>query len=435
VEAKDFVTKFQQAFPNLIGARVLVALSGGPDSVALLHLLADPSLGLELEAAHVHHSARRAEADRDAEFCRALCEERGVPFHLLRLALEHAPREGREAAWRRRRYRALLDLAARRSAGAVATAHHRDDVAEGVLMQILRGAGPRALAGIAAATDAGVIRPLLPWRRAEIVDWLEHHGIAWIEDSSNADLGHLRNRVRHVVLPELRRSSPRIDDHLVHLADALAADEALLAAELERAAPWIEPWAPDGGVPVDAVRALPRPLRSRWLHAQAARSGIGRVTRRQTDLLHQLLEASSPRSVTLGGRWRLLLARGQLWLEPPVASAPYAHRLEEGVATPLSIPGWRVVLSRGSAPSPQARWHWRTTCPPSALTVRSPQAGDSIEAAGKALSVSRMIARAAPRHLRCAWPLLCENARIAWIPGVWQGTSDGALLVEVLTDG
>ena len=431
---EDFPRHFAGRFPELVGGRLLVALSGGPDSVALLHLLADPSLSLELEAAHVHHRVRRAEADRDAEFCRALCERRAVPFHLLQLAVEPAPREGREAAWRRHRYRALLDVAAQRSLAAVATAHHRDDVAEGVIMQLLRGGGPRALAGIAATTEAGIIRPLLQWRRSEIVGWLQANGISWIEDSSNADLGHLRNRVRHVVLPELRRTAPRIDDHLVHLAGALAEDEALFAASLERAALWIEPWAPDGGVPVDAMRAFARPLRSRWLHAQAARAGIGRVTRRQTELLHRLVEESAPRSVTLAGRWRLHLARGRLWLEPPGSREPYEHRLEEGAVTVLSIPGWRVLLTRGRAPSRDARWHCHVDAS-SRLTVRTPRPDDSVEVDGATVPVGRLIARAAPRHLRSAWPLLCENATIAWIPGVWQGASSGALLVEVLTDG
>jgi tRNA(Ile)-lysidine synthase len=429
-----FPRHFADRFPELMGGRLLVALSGGADSVALLHLLADPSLHLELEAAHVHHAARRAEADRDAEFCRDLCERLAIPFHLLQLAVEPAPRDGREAAWRRLRYAALLELAARRSLAAVATAHHRDDIAEGVVMQLLRGAGPRALAGIAATTDAGIIRPLLPWRRPEIVAWLRASRIPWIEDSSNADLGHLRNRVRHVVLPELRRSAPRIDDHLVYLADARAADEALFAAELERAAAWIRPWAPDGGVPLAALQALARPLRSRWLHAQAARAGIGRVTRRQTELLHRLVEELAPRSVTLAGRWRLRLASGRLWLEPPLMPEPYEHRLEEGGVTELSIPGWRVRLSGDPAPCPGARWHWRTAGS-SRLTVRTARPGDAVAVGGGTPGAARLIARVAPRHLRPGWPLLCENARIAWIPGVWQGTSSGALLVEVLTDG
>jgi tRNA(Ile)-lysidine synthase len=434
VEAKDFVTHFRQAFPKLVGSRVLVALSGGADSVALLHLLGDPSLGLELEAAHVHHAARRAEANRDAEFCHLLCGRLGIPFHLLRIAVEPAPREGREAAWRRLRYAALLELAARRSLAAVATAHHRDDVAEGVILQLLRGAGPRALAGIATATESGIIRPLLPWARAEIAGWLRARAIAWIEDSSNADLGHLRNRVRHVVLPELRRSAPRIDDHLVYLAHTLAADEALFASELERAAAWIRPWQPDGGVPVATLQGLAQPLRSRWLHAQTARAGIGRVTRRQTELFDRLLDELAPRSVTLAGRWRLLLAGGRLWLEPPLPPQPYEHQLDEVAITMLSIPGWRVRLSRAAASSPDARWHWRTAGA-SRLTVRTARPGDAVTVGGSSVSASRLIARAAPRHLRPGWPLLCENARIAWIPGVWQGTSSGALLVEVLTDG
>ncbi|HQP45124.1 MAG TPA: hypothetical protein PLV66_15770, partial [Thermoanaerobaculales bacterium] len=161
---------------------------------------------------------------------------------------------------------------------------------------------------------------------------------------------------------------------------------------------------------------------------------IGRVTRRQIELLHALVEGSAPRSVTLADRWRIRLARGRLWLEPPGAREPYDHPLEDGVVTALSIPGWRVRLAGDRAPSPDARWHWRARSS-FRLTVRTPRPGDSVELAGATVPVSRLIARSAPRHLRPAWPLLCENARIAWIPGVWQGASSGTLLVEVLTDG
>ena len=122
-------------------------------------------------------------------------------------------------------------------------------------MQLLRGAGPRAMAGITAATDTGVIRPLLPWRRRDVIEWLREHELSWIEDSSNADLGHLRNAVRHLVLPQLRGLAPRIDDHTVALAESLADDEDFFAAELERLALWIDPWDPDGGDP--SRRAAP----------------------------------------------------------------------------------------------------------------------------------------------------------------------------------
>ena len=108
-------------------------------------------------------------------------------------------------------------------------------------MQLLRGAGTRAMAGITAATDTGVIRPLLRWRRRDVIEWLREHELSWIEDSSNEDLGHLRNAVRHLVLPQLRGLAPRIDDHTVALAESLADDENFFSAELERLALWIDP--------------------------------------------------------------------------------------------------------------------------------------------------------------------------------------------------
>ena len=434
VDSEDFTSHFQRTFPNLVGARVLVALSGGPDSVALLHLLREPTLQLTLEAAHVHHQARGAEADRDAAFCQDICRRLEIEFHLARIAAATSPAEGREAEWRRLRYQALRQLANERALAAVATGHHRDDLVEGVLMQLLRGAGPRALAGIAADTTTGVIRPLLPWRRGEIIAWLRDHDVSWIDDSSNLDLGHLRNVVRHLVLPHLREVAPRIDDHVVHLAAALADDEDFFAAELARAALWLDPWDPDGSIPLEEMRSLARPLRSRWIHAQSARAGIGRVTRRQIELLHRLLDEGDPRSVTLAARWRLRAAGGRLWLEPPRAPEPYEVPLEVDTPVSLPLPGWRIRATRADRPSAAARWHWRAP-ESSRLAVRSARPGDAVESGGSAVPVSHLLARKVPRHLRSSWPLLCENARIAWVPGVWRGSSSGALMVEVLTDG
>ena len=434
VDSTDFVAHFRRTFPDLLCGRVLVALSGGSDSVALLHLLRNPGLGLDLEAAHVHHRVRGDEADRDAAFCGDLCGQLEVPFHLLHIVVEPAPAEGREGAWRRLRYQALNDLAERRSLDAIATGHHRDDVAESVLMQLLRGAGTRAMSGIADDTGSGVIRPLLPWRRDEIVHWLSERGASWRDDSSNRDLNHLRNAVRHVALPTLRDLSPRVDDHLVHLADMLAEVEAHLADELAALGLWLDPWDPDGAVAIEALQALGRPLRARWLHAQAARAGVGRVTRRQIELLHRLIDTTEPRAVALAGRWRLRAARGRVWLEPPNPPGSYSHPLHEGSDTPLTIPGWRVRVRRGRSPSRRARWHCRLH-DATGLSVRSPHPGDRVTVGGADLAVARLLAPMVPRHLRPAWPLFCENARIAWVPGVHQGALSGDVVVEVLTNG
>ena len=325
-----FAEHFLATFPELVGRRVLVALSGGPDSVALFHLLQDESLALDLEAAHVHHGVRGEEADHDAAFCEALSHEQGVHFHLVRIDPGAPLTAGREGTWRRLRYHALLDLKRTLGCDAIATGHHRDDIAEGVLVQLLRGGGPRALSGIEASTTDGIVRPLLPWSRTEIRSWLGEREISWQEDSSNSDVELLRNRVRLDLLPGLESVSPSIRDHLAHLARTLAADEEFLAGELTARARWIDPWDPEGGVPEATIHALAPPLRTRWLHAQTARIGLERVTRRQATLFTEMIETGRPRAVTLGRRWRLRLARGSLWLEPPSAIEAFDRTIAVG---------------------------------------------------------------------------------------------------------
>jgi tRNA(Ile)-lysidine synthase len=414
-----FFEHFLTTFPELVGQRVLVALSGGPDSVVLLHLLRGTDLALDLQAAHVHHGVRGDEADRDASFCESLCADLGVPFHHLRIDEREPLISGREGTWRRLRYRALLDLKQARDFAAVATGHHRDDVAEGVLVQLLRGGGPRALSGIETSTSDGIIRPLLPWSREEIRTWLDEREIAWRMDSSNSDLDLLRNRVRLDLLPGLESVSPAIRKHLVHLAQTLAADEEFIAGELGSRARWIDPWDPQGGIPATSVQAMPPPLRTRWLHAQTARIGIDRVTRRQAALLGEMIEDGHPRAITLGGRWRLRLARGHLWLEPPTVVEGFDSPITVGKTVDLPIPGWRVRMGSTAAPPPEVRWSWYSPAG-ARLRVRSVDPNDRIGIDRSGPRAATILARRLPRHLRPVWPVFCEDDRIYWIPGVWQ---------------
>lgn len=414
-----FPRHFERAFPDLVGRRLMVAVSGGRDSVALLHLLAEA--GFKLEVAHVHHHARGAEADGDEAFCCRLADDLGLRFHVVHLEPEHSPAEGREAGWRRLRYRALLELASRTGAAAVATAHHRDDVAEGVLVQLLRGGGPRALAGIASRSQDGrIVRPLLPWGRVEITAWLEAKRLSWREDSSNRDLRHPRNRVRHHLLPAFEAASPRVRDHLVALAAALAEDDACLAASAAPLIGQLHPWHPRGGVPSADLAAAPRALRTRWLHSEALRWGIGSVTRRQIELLHGLIENGTPRGLALAGRWRLRLARGRVWLEPPASLPEWRQELTAGQCAPLAVPGLEARLGTGCTGS--SAWH--TLLPATErVLVRSPRPDDVLETSKGPVAARRRMAEALPRHLRGAWPVVVVDARIAWIPGVWAAAS------------
>jgi len=429
-----FARHFRTVFPEYVGGRIVVALSGGADSVALLHLLHDQELGLELHAVHVHHGVRGAEADEDAEFCRQLCDELSVPFHIKRMVPPESPPEGREAAWRRLRYALLREAATGLEARAVATGHQRDDVAEGVLVQLLRGAGPRALAGISAGSGGWIIRPLLPWGRREILQWLAERDLDWREDSSNRRPEHLRNRVRSEVLPALAAVEPRIGDHLVTLAGDLARDEAHFAARLRELGLWLDPWDYEGGVPVEALEALDPSLLHRWLHAQVARAGLGKATRRQGELLQGLVHLGRPRAVTLAGRWRLYRARGRLWLEPPVAPAAYAEEIRRGTTAHLTIPGWSVgVVAEGGERASQGRILWRQRVPAMpVLGVRSPLPGDTIRSGSGGRRLTSLLARRVPRHLRPVWPVIHGGATIVWVPGVWTATAEGAGFVVEL---
>jgi tRNA(Ile)-lysidine synthase len=396
--------------------------------------MTDPALRIELEAAHVHHGIRGIEADEDASFCRRMCEDLSLPFHLVHLPPEASMPAGREGTWRQARYRALAEVASDRRMSAVATGHQRDDVAEGVLLQLLRGGGPRALAGITTETSSGVIRPLLPWGRMEILAWLSDRGIAWREDSSNRDLGHLRNRVRHELLPELESASPSLRTHLVHFAEMLAADDRLLSNQLAEQMRWIEPWEPNGGVELAWLRGLPSPLRARWLHAQAARIGIDRVSRRQLQIFELMIGDGDPRAVTFNRRWRARLAGKQLWLEPPQPVPAYDFDLAVGQDIDLPLPGWRVRFVETSSPDDDVRWRWH---PPigASLRVRSGIKGDRVEVEDSSVPVRSLLSRALPRHLRWAWPVFCEDDRIYWIPGVWKAPSllsGGEPMVEVI---
>jgi tRNA(Ile)-lysidine synthase len=414
-----FAEHFRATFPELMGRPVLVAFSGGADSTALLHLLRVSDLALVLEAAHVHHGVRGEDADRDAAFCETLCRELGIGFHLLRIHPGAPLSSGREGTWRRLRYRALIDLKTAGGFAAIATGHHRDDVAEGVLVQLLRGGGPRALSGIEVATADGIVRPLLPWTRGEIRSWLEERGVSWREDSSNSDLDLLRNRVRFDLMPGLESVSPSIRQHFVHLAGTLADDEAFLGNELATRARWIDPWDPDGGIPEAVIQSLALPLRTRWLHAQTQRIGVERVTRRQAELFGKMIEEGSPRAVTLGRRWRLRLAGNRLWLEPPTSIDPFDLALSIGESVDLPIPGWRVRMGSNSAPPPEVRWSWFSRVGAN-LRVRSIDPNDTIDSGGERVRAAKMVARRLPRHLRMVWPVFYEDDRIYWIPGVWQ---------------
>lgn len=219
------------------GDRVLVALSGGADSVALLHLLLElkPELGLDsVEAAHLHHGLRGEEADRDAAFVERLCTSWKVPFHTKRVdvaALAVKERMGVEEAGRKVRYAFLGSIP---YIDRIATAHTATDNAETLLLHMARGCGLNGLTGIAPKRGR-LVRPLLNWSREEVEAYCTACGLNYVTDSTNTDVHFARNRVRHQVLPTLRELNPSLENAVTRLTRLCMQDATYLEQQSEAA--------------------------------------------------------------------------------------------------------------------------------------------------------------------------------------------------------
>lgn len=240
-ETREYIERFHMVTP---GDGVLVGLSGGADSVCLLHLLwcLKDELSITLRALHVHHGLRGAEADRDAEFSRRFCESLQIPFAAVRIdAAAEAVAGGIsvEEAGRQARYRILTKEAERWESECscpvkIAVAHHGDDNVETILYHLFRGSGLRGLSGIPPVRGR-IIRPLLYSSRIRILAYLEEEGLSWTEDSTNGENDYTRNRIRNQLIPwiteeinaqaaaNILRAGERIgqaDRHFEALADA-----------------------------------------------------------------------------------------------------------------------------------------------------------------------------------------------------------------------
>jgi tRNA(Ile)-lysidine synthase len=241
------------------GETLVIGVSGGADSVALLHVLLRlaPDLALRLHVLHVDHGLREDSA-RDGEFVRALGIRLGVPVDIVRARVAAG---SIEAAARAARHGALEAAAVRVGAARIALGHTADDQAETLIMRLLEGTGVRGLAGIPPVRGR-LIRPLIESRHQDAVTTLTAAGLPWIEDPSNRDVRFFRNRVRHALMPRLvEASGGDVVGHLGRLArrarEAIDALDHVAAAELERLA-----HAEHGALvlPRSALGALPRPV-------------------------------------------------------------------------------------------------------------------------------------------------------------------------------
>lgn len=322
--SNDLPGKVAAALAPLLGpaSHIAVGLSGGADSVALLAILRDlaPALKFSLRAVHVHHGIS-PNADRWAEFCAGLCRQLQVPLQVETVDIAPYRALGLEGAARRARY----DAFARVEADFLALAQHRDDQAETLLLQLLRGAGLRGQAGMPPlralpGTRARLLRPLLEVSRAEIETWARARGLAWVEDESNADTARQRNFLRHRVLPLIEEQFPAARAVMArsasHMAEAAALLETMARADLERAAG-------DGTIEIAFLRELGAARAKNLLRHACELRGIHVLRAAQMDeLLRQLLEARRDAAVGIPvSGWTLRRYAGRVHFEPPQAAS------------------------------------------------------------------------------------------------------------------
>ncbi len=418
------------------GSTILVGLSGGPDSVALIHALnaVKSSLRIRLAAAHLNHRLRGSEADRDEAFVRKLCAQLGIDLVVARARSLATKMPNLEERAREQRYRFLNRVADRIGAYYIALAHHADDQAETVLMRLLRGAGGAGLSAMAESGPARLIRPLLSARRSVIIDYLRAIGAEWVTDSSNNSTDLLRNRIRLELIPMLEREyATGFSDRLTALAEEMRGLDHFLTTLAQNA---LQERSKDKGLSLVGLADLD-PVFAIAIVREYLREQIGdlrRINRNHLTAIRDLCRGTNPGgSIALPSGWRARREYEFLMVERSGArckARPFSIRLKRSGLTSISANGFhfeaKTFASEDSqCPTPEHLTQFEALFDAAALSkeliARSLNHGDRIEPLGMRGSrkvQDLFVDRKLPRALRDRWPLVTAGGVIVWIPGM-----------------
>ena len=396
---RSFIRNYRLLQP---GDRVVCAVSGGADSVALLfslYLLRE-QLGITLAAAHYNHGLRGAESDRDEQFVRQLCDRFDIPLTVGQGKVT-AGKKGLEAAARDARYGFLKTLQ-----GKIATAHTADDNAETVLMHMVRGTGLKGLGGIA-PINGRLIRPMLSVTRQEVLAFLQEYSLSWVTDSSNETDLFLRNRLRSQVMPLLKQENPRLAEKLSAMALRLREDERALS-ELALAEE-----SPD----VPALRRMPSALRSRWIADFLQRNGVKEPEAEHIALTENLIFSGKPSAeITLRDGIRISRSYDRLICSTPEEKIFSAELTCPGEAV-LKTAGWKVYCAPAKdRVNEPLRF---TVRPAGRIFLRSRCSGDALRLSGGTKTIKKLfIDRKIPAARRDQIPVVADEAGVLGVCGI-----------------
>lgn len=420
------------------GQAVGVAVSGGADSVALLHGLFGlaPRWNLRLCVLHLDHQLRGEESRQDARFVAELARSLALPIesrevNVGRLARE--PGENLEQAAREARLAFFRQVLAAGTVDRVALGHTRSDQAETVLYRLLRGAGTAGLAGIRPVTEEGFIRPLIELDRAEVETFLKVNGIPWREDPSNRDLRFDRNRIRHELLPRLIREwNPAVPEILARMATVAHDEETYWEKEIARLAPSFlvhEP--PAVLLRLEGLSDLPRAVARRLIRRAVAetKGDLRRIDFLHTERLFELAESPAGEGrISIPG---LEVARSFGWIRlAPVGlpSAGYDYRYRVSAPGRYAIPGSRslvcldLITENSIYPLEKSSYNagregdldWSRLS--ASLELRNWQPGDRFQASGRGEAKLKELFQKAriPVWERAGWPVLTSGGKVVW---------------------
>lgn len=421
------------------GEKVLVAVSGGPDSVALLHALwsTREELGIALHVAHLNHSFRGEESDKDAAYVCELAANLGLECTVEKVdvpQIRNALRLSAEEAARMVRYDFLDKVAEEISADRIALGHTADDQVETVLMNLLRGAGLGGLRGMPPVRGK-IIRPLIRVRRSEVEDYVETHGLQPRIDVTNLLPTFRRNKIRLELLPLLRREfNPEIDTAILQLAELAGADTAYLDIETEKALDRLVLGREEGPISLDpaGMSDAPVPVRRRLVRraVRAVRGEVADLGFRHVEELLSLLEAGRDFKLELPARVFVERTREALtFYSGRPSDLPIIYKYELAVPGETSVPEADAVIETDVSTEPVD-----PVRPPGSMEVvfdfeaitgrllaRNWRPGDRIRPLGLRGSKKLQdvfVDRKIPRRARHRIPVIADDEKIVWVAGL-----------------
>lgn len=417
---------------------VLLAFSGGADSVALLRLLTERREidGFPLTLAHVNHNIRGEEALRDRDFCCACAKRYGVEICILDAdvpAYAHTFGMGLEEAARAVRYDFFAKIMKEKNIPLLVTAHHADDHLETLLFRLSRGTGTRGLCGIAPArpfANGTLVRPLLPFSKNEILAFCQEMGLSFVTDSTNFDPAYARNRIRTDVTPVLESLFSGVAARSVELSRNLREDDMCLES---LATAFLRAHLQNGRLPLATLREQPIAIIRRVLSAWAYET-CGALEATHLQALMKIVLGDTPMACVALPRGQYAFAREEMLCvgERPT---PFAHYQIPFAFGQISVGDSGITICVAKTEEPIKKVHNLSTLPYTILTVgfdiiksnvywRSRVAGDRILLRGMHRKLRKLYAEAGVSpYLRERIPLLCDDDGVLWAPLV--GVRDG----------